>query len=405
MYYYKKFFFTFENNLFFNLPINKLKQILLKNFYLMVLITLSLAFLTNCEAKKKEDPSIECYNRSRSVNYQSAKNLPVGFNYNQEYFYGGEDEYYFDLYGNQTKNIHYDSILTNGASPTFIKDLDNKTITIKQYDTNPVRNTKEDKKRKGFECAPKNGNLIKSGIFDKNNYQIIEPGSINYLYTYNDKGDKLTTLEYNSNSTQLLSVDIYTYTYNYNNDWLTKTKWSSNGNSTNYNLWNYVYDSRGLVTTEINSTKYSYANAWTVSKTYNTHNKAGDIIWKSTITAGSDSNDVTYYTYWPNGILNVEWQTFKSGNDYSYIRKEYDTYGLPALIFIQSSFASKFIANFNFKYDSNGNILEITYFNNDKWQSKTGYENYDDKGNAGKEINYKEDGSILFYILYEYTKR
>ena len=257
---------------------NKLKQILLKNFYVMVLITLGLAFLTNCEAKKKETFN-GCYNRTRSVANVNAKNLPEGTNYTQEYFYGGEDEYYFDSYGNETKKIHYDNITKSLSSPTFIKDLDSETITLKQYDSNPVRFTKEDKKRKGIECAPNIGNLIKSEEkFDKNYNLIVQPSN-KFTYTYNDKGDKLTTLEYNSNFTKLLSVDIYTYTYNSNNDWLTKTFWSSsNYGSTNTDLWNYAYNSRGLVTTEIKSTKYSYQSDWSLSTTYNTYNEAGDII-------------------------------------------------------------------------------------------------------------------------------
>ena len=101
----------------------------------------------------------------------------------------------------------------------------------------------------------------------------------------------------------------------------------------------------------------------------------------------------------------MEWKTFKSGAEYSYSRNEYDTYGLPALIFYQSSFGSNFKLKFDFKYDSNGNIIENTIFSNEKWQSKTGYENYNDKGNPSKEVIYNEDGSIIFYNLYEYTKR
>ena len=399
---------------------NKLKQFLLKNFYVMVLITLGLTFLTNCETKKEEpynenmsvnkegpnngNTSIECYNKTKAVYYGSAKLLPLMIN--KEYFYIAEEEYEYDKFGNQTKLTNYDAKRSNDGVPLDTKDLDSKKVTIYLYDANPVRYTKEDKKAKDFECVPKIGNLMNSDEYDKNNNLIITPEN-KFNYTYNNKGDKLTTLVYNSNSTILLSSDIYTYTYNSNNDWLTKTDLYTSVDLTRNYTWINVYDSRGLVTTEIKSTKLCIGCGWSESTTYNTYNEAGDIIWKSTNNI-SGSNDVTYYTYWPNGRLNVEWKTTSSSQNglisNSYIRNEYDNYGNRTL----ESQYYKCLCDLKYKneYDANGNLTSKTAFKkDDKWYSKTGYENFNNKGKPGKEISYDEDGSILFYILYEYTKR
>ena len=367
-----------------------------------ILIILGLVLLTNCKNSEKTEKAEKngCYNRSRAVTYRNASNLPSA-KISQEFFYYDENIYEYDIFGNNTINTHYNTKYSNEELPLDNMDLDSKTVFIRYFDSNPVRFTKENKKAKGFECTPKNGQLTKSEEYDKNNNLV--PNIYNFVYTYNEKGDNLTTIVYESNSTKIFHIDIYTYTYNNNNDSLTKMGWGSSVGSINEKLWNYVYDNKGLVTTEIESTKNSIANDWSV-KTYNyAYNEAGDIIWKSIKNAGSD--EVTYYTYWPNGRLNVKWQTYNSATSYSNTRDEYDTFGNQTLNLYQSPLDDNFKYNYINKYDSNGNLIENTYFYNDMWQSKTGYENFNDKGNPGKEVYYNEDGSILQYILYEYTKR